>query len=554
MSEEIDIPYNHYNIKYDGSYGIFINLKTKSGLFYLFVNLLIILFYFIPLIWIIKYRNWYIFKQRNFTLTFIGGIANFICTFTNSVTPILKLPCALAYYSATIPTSIMQACFVFRAFRLFILYKYNIFKVSSTVNKEKFIKKHKSFDAEEEYIEPNAYYKDIYNVVNKKLARIIMYIIVTIVTIVSVALHIRANIVYSEYGVTCGIKPVDINSKINGEIYGEQYMEQMKHNKTLTMNDNISTFSHMRAMFRIPEVLAVLFTILCLCITIIFTFTSIKDDKRFGIKFDCFSSAVISIIVVVLYFYLKFYMNAILRLDDNKDYTTIYKSHQVYLRTKQGIVLFVIIGLYIQLSSVIIPLIQCRRVEKMNNRIFDNSVESKETFLKVLSTPKFVEELKDIAIQEFSVENVLFWENYCTLQNLVRHVVAHHQSQDDGDKSIEYYGLLSMEDIFYSDPSEGDITSVIYDDESYDPRYPILPQLLPYFNNFYDTFIDRNAPARVKIPDNVLLNIKREFASYSTVGIFDEARRIVVENMYQSIYPIFLQQNRDQLGKIYLEV
>ena len=30
-------------------------------------------------------RDWYIIKQRNFILTFIGGCANFISTLSNSV-------------------------------------------------------------------------------------------------------------------------------------------------------------------------------------------------------------------------------------------------------------------------------------------------------------------------------------------------------------------------------------------------------------------------------------------------------------------------------------
>jgi len=38
------------------------------------------------------------------------------------------------------------------------------------------------------------------------------------------------------------------------------------------------------SMFMLPMYIGIVFTILCIIIVIIFTFTDIKDDQRFGIK------------------------------------------------------------------------------------------------------------------------------------------------------------------------------------------------------------------------------------------------------------------------------
>ena len=95
----------------------------------------------------------------------------------------------------------------------------------------------------------------------------------------------------------------------------------------------------------------------------------------------------------------------------------------------------------------------------------------------VLNSPNLVEELKEIAIQEFVVENVLFWENYCILQKLVSRA---KQRQDIiGESSGSHHQKTLLQDIYSQNSS--------HDDDSYDPNYPLLPQLVPYFNAFYHT-------------------------------------------------------------------
>ncbi|KAG4093933.1 hypothetical protein H8356DRAFT_948024 [Neocallimastix lanati (nom. inval.)] len=546
---------NYVLDNYEGNVGIFINLNTISGKIYIFLEIIAILYYFIPLIWIIKYRNWYIFKQRNFTLTFIGSIANFICTFSNSSTNIIKMPCSFAYYSATIATSVMQICYVFRAFRLILLYKLNIFKVTM-LDDEKFIKKS---DGHSGLIEPNIYYRSIYRLVNRRLTKILIPLFVFFVSLISIGFHIKANYDNKGYGTICGMTFVDINARINSEMYGKCFMEKEEKNATLVSGinkENVSTFSLMRTMFRIPEALTILFIALCLVITFIFAFTEINDNQKFGYKFDCLSSAIISIIVGLLYFYFKIQMADIVTLHtewDNLD-SELTGKHQIYLRSKQGILFFVIIGIYIQLTSVIIPLIQCIYIEHCNKMYENDSLNTIEFFYKVLNTPSLLEELKVVAVQEFSVENVLFWENYCLLHKLVSRVIRRMREAKNEDKmEMDYIrSSLILQDIISNNSSSysGSGSANVYDDITYSPEIPIQYQLIPYFDAFYYTFIDIDGPATVNITSNITERINNEFNTNPTIGIFDEAKEEVVETMFFSIYPIFLQRNRNQLGKI----
>ncbi|ORX59166.1 hypothetical protein BCR36DRAFT_579791 [Piromyces finnis] len=433
----------------------------------------------------------------------------------------------------------MQICYVFRAFRLILLYKLNIFKVT-ILDQNKFIKNSK----EGTLIEPNIYYKSIYKLVNKRLAWIVIPTIEIIIAIIAIALHVNA---YLKHGPICGFTPVDINMRINSEIHGNAFINKYNITDFSKVPDQVSTFRDMRPMFRLSEYLTILFILVCIVISVIFASTKIKDGQKFGIKFDCFSSAIISILIGVVYFYFKIQMGDIVKsnVDEKKD-LNLFTMHQIFLRTKKGIIFFVIIGLYIQLTSVIIPLIQCVLTERANKAYENVPINELQYFYKVLQQPELVEELKAIAIQEFSVENILFWENYSLLHKLIIRVTKHHKEVGG---SIDNYDMFSLQDIMYSENSTS--SSSNRSEGTYDPNYPLLPQLVPYFNSFYYTFIDIDGPAAVNITASTITRINYELNTDPTVGIFDEALSEVIEIMFFSIYPIFLSQNRKQIGELY---
>jgi len=502
---------------------------------YLFLNIFCIFYYFIPLLWIIQYRHWYIIKQRNFILTFVGGIANFLSTFSNLATQIMTIPCIFSYYCATVATAIMHLCFVNRAIRLLFLYKLNIFKVTE-LSQKKFIQK----SQKNTIVEPNIYYKSIYKMVNKRIAYITTIILMIIYLGVSVGFHVSVN-VNANRGIEvkspiCWFTFVDINKKISEgyENKGNMSVGQVKDNSYNNVMGSASS------MFMLPMYFGVLFTILCIGIVIIFSISNIKDDQRFGIKFDCFSTAIVSTIAELIYITLM----ALKSKNYFEQHTDSFMAW-LFKNTKEGILIFIVIGFYIHFTSVIIPLYKCIKAEHLDKRYENEPTNTMQYFYKILNSPNLVEELKAIAIQEFVVENVLFWENYCILQKLVTRA-KHKQYISDGDSSSNsHHGKFTFQDIYTQNSGNS------HDEESYDPNYPLLPQLVPYYNAFYHTFIDIDGPAAVNISGSTVRRIYHDFYTYPTVGIFDEAKDEVVESMYLSIFPILLQQNRKQLGDVY---
>jgi len=361
-STKCEIP-NYDETVYGKTYfKIYINSSTFSGKFYTVINFLFICFYIIPLIWMVKYKDWHVFKQRNFILTFVGSIANLISTLANSLTQIFLMPCMVAYYSATVATFLMYLCYVFRAFRLIFLYKLNIFKVTE-LSQNKFIKTSKNG----RMIEPNMYYKSIYKMVNKRLIGILMPMLTIIATIFSVTVHIIVNIdphqkLSKHQGMICGLSLSNINGKINGALYAER----INSGQIKNVNDDVKNSYYVTdSLFKIPEVISLIFIITCIVITIILSFIDIKDDQKFGIKFDCFSTAIVNIIVSSIYFIFKKYRDKILECHNDK----IWSASQLYIRTKGGILFFVFVGLYIQLTSVIIPLIKCIQSKQLMKKI-----------------------------------------------------------------------------------------------------------------------------------------------------------------------------------------
>jgi len=165
-------------------------------------------------------------------------------------------------------------------------------------------------------------------------------------------------------------------------------------------------------------------------------------------------------------------------------------------------------------------------------------------FYKVLNSPPLVEELKSIAIKEFSVENVLFWENYQVLQKMVyRYQIELKKAERIGNPML--ISQYDFDNYYHQQIQSFSVSSM--DDYSYDPYFPVPREILPYYQIFYDTFIDSLSPSAVNITGATIKRINNEINTYPTVGIFDFAKNEIVEMMYSSIYPILLRNNRKHL-------
>lgn len=523
----------------DSGNGIFIMESMTSSIIFLVVLAIVMVLYYVwPLYLLYKNRNWYIVKQRNFILTFVGSIANLICTLANILSFGVQMSCLITLYTSNIITLVMNLCTLSRGFRLIFLYKLNIYKVTQ-LSQKKFLQ-NSSKSKSKAIIEPNVYYKTIYRIVTKRI------VIWCILLPVLIELAIMTFLQYNTYTRVCeGFGVTNLNSAISDTTYYNNKSYQDKgsffKDKAFEETDNpyprIGEYANkdITLLFRLAQFNGICFVVLNLIIAGIFTFTNIKDDQKFGIKFDCYSTSVIGAITEILHIYLKNNENNGEEIDQN---SFLYNFK---LSTKDGIVFFCLVGMYIQFTSVLIPLYKCYQSKKLEKEYENEPTNSMQYFYKILNSPALVEELKSIAIQEFVVENVLFWENYCTLQSLVYRF--RHKKGEFGEGSSGSHGK-TYQDVYSQNSGNS------HDDESYDPNFPLMPQLVPYFNAFYHTFIDIEGPASVNISGATIRRIYHDFYTYPTVGIFDEAKDEVVESMYLSIFPILLQQNRKQLGEL----
>jgi len=500
---------------------------------YIFLGLSIfsVFFFFIPLIWLFHYRKWYIVKQRNFTLTFIGGIATFIFVFFNLVTQAITIPCALSYYSVTVFLFIMELCFISRAIRLILLYKLNVFKVTE-LSQEKFNKK----IVDGVTIEPNIYYKSMYKLVDKRLVRIWFIIFIFLDVLICAYFHYNSH--------SCSFTQfVNINERMNGTMptnipSNNNFNNKIPNSDTANIDRkdiNINSWVYMAKMFKIPEITTLIFAGINFIIACIFSFSNIKDNQKFGIKFDCFSNAIVLFILKIIQIIItnEYIMNKNL-------------LEKINYITKNGRLIFVLAGFYIQTTSVIIPLIKCIKAERINKKHENEPTNTLQYFYKILNSPNLLEELKTIAIQEFSVENILFWENYCILRKYAIRI----SKKQNCNTSFSNYKYDEINNSYYCLQDTYSHSSSSQDDANYNPSFPLVSQLKPYYNSFYNTFIDINGPASVNITGNTMRRIYHGFYTYPTVGIFDEAKDEVVESMYFSLFPILLQQNWKQLGEI----
>lgn len=283
----------------------------------------------------------------------------------------------------------------------------------------------------------------------------------------------------------------------------------------------------MNNLFKFPNYMSYMFIVFYAIIVLTFMFADIKDDQKFGIKFDCFSNAIINLITLIIH---DFLCTEKAKELITKQIDPIYTINKI---TKNGLNLIVFVEFYIQLTSIIIPLVKSIRAKQRDKTNFNNRVKSKEYFYKLLNSPAYVEDLKRIAVQEFSVADILFWENYCSIRKMT--ILAMLKQSENRNDNLYVYGNE------YLFP---------YKNFSFDPYYPILPELFPYYNAFYHTFINPYSPCKVNITERCRQTICDRFNTDLVVGIFDEAKEEVVESMYHKLFPHLLQSDRKHLENI----
>ncbi|ORX77346.1 hypothetical protein BCR32DRAFT_270709 [Anaeromyces robustus] len=516
-----------------------IRLSKLEDKIYFGINIFCILYFIIPLVWIYFYRNSMIVKQRSFVLTFIGGISSFLSAKTNLASQNYNVSCAFTYYSRVVFMFIAQVCFVSRAFRLILLYRANRYKVKR-LNQKEFLQK-----TEKGYIEEtNIYYKSISKYTDKKFVFLFMPFIIIIDFLIGYYFKKR----FDKKNICNWKGNYNLNDKI---LLYSQFSSSSSSNIPESYR---IIYESMNNLFNVPKYLSRSFIVLYFIILIIFIFTEIKDDQKFGIKFDCFSNAIISLLTQLFHEYLStnHAKNMIAKKID-----PIYTINNL---TKNGIVFLVFVDFFIQLTSVIIPLGKCIQEKRMNKKYYDDHINTIQYFYKILESPSFMEELKNIAVQEFVAQNILFWKNYCTLRRItIRSIIRYeerygNQNTYNNNNKYKYknYNDYNNYNNYYLNDNK-DYSNLNSNSEFNfinNPYYPILPELLPYYNAFYTLFIDPNGPGKVNISEFCRQNIYQNLNNHPVIGIFDEAKNEVVESMYHTIFPRLLQNNRKQIQNL----
>ncbi|KAG4095522.1 hypothetical protein H8356DRAFT_1276326 [Neocallimastix lanati (nom. inval.)] len=505
---------------------------------YLVIFIIYLIIGIISLAIFVKLKNWYIIKQRNFKLTFINGLFAFISGLVTLLVQIYTLPCGFTLYVSDVINPFYNAIFLSRSLRIVLLYKFNIFKVTALNKKRKM--KETTFMGSQE---PNYYLPKIY----KKVDRIIAAVIVapTIIALIITVLTHR------QYFDLCTFEFVQTTPA-----------EQLK---------DPEMGKKMARLYGIAQIFGIVMAVAM--IIMVFFVSRVKDSSKYGAKFECLSTIFLIVAITLINLLINQQVsnevtanhsrirgplkgmsqatrvpleNVILSNQDKFSSITypfgIFVS--IYDYTKGGRVLFCIISMYMIFASIILPIMKCYNSKKEKNKYFHEPTSSIQYFYKVLNSPPLIEELRNIAIKEFSVENVLFWENYQVLQKMIyRYQIEFKRAERIGNpKLISQY---DFEGYYQQQLQTFSVSSM--DDYSYDPNMPVPREIMPYYISFYQTFIDSMGPASVNISGATVKHIYSEMCTYPTIGMFDIAKNEIVEMMYSSIFPILLRQNRKQL-------
>jgi len=399
---------------------------------------------------------------------------------------------------------LLHSFFVVRSLRIILFYYLNLFKVSS-INKRRFNTMKMDFTHQ---IEPNRYIMKIYRKIN--MINLAVLIIPTLITTIITIVIYNVNDDLSDH---CPLTtPTDT-------------LVQIKDDEVNILLGVIAVSSAVMMILNIVNAITLCF---------------IKDSSKYGIRFECISVSIL--IVIVNSLSMVFRSQAEADEKNNKMPTRFILN--LYNVTKGGEMMFASVSFYIFLIFIPIPIRHYFKAKSLKNRYFQDPMSSLHFFYKVLNTPSLVNELRNIAVKEFSVENVLFWENYKVLQEKSKNYQLYYNREypsirPDHQCNFDYY--------YYQLQQRNYAPDFLSDRGAYNPNLPIPKELFSYYISFYHMFIDYNGPSVVNLPEKTVKGIVNEMCSYPTVGIYDQAAREVIEMMYTSLYPILLNQNKEYI-------
>jgi len=304
-----------------------------------------------------KKRKNYIIKHRGMILTLPSAVASYISAMNLLLNEIAY---SMEFHNFYIYVNNILIVFIImsacgRAIRLILLYNLNTFKSECILQIQDF--NEHPLKTKISKVEVNTYMKAVDNMVKRKTGKWLL-IISFVITIIITAL-----------------------------------MEYIKSFKS--SNYDIVKF----AEFAPINIFLILFTFLS--VYFIYALRKIKDNETFGIKFEVHCSFIVSFIVFI--FSIVMYHPKI-----DVPWLIEYTHSGSYLYIMQTS-----IGHFI---SATVPLILSYIEEKKFKK--QSKILSSAEFSKLLYQKSVIDDLKVIAINDFCVENILFWESYIKIKEL----------------------------------------------------------------------------------------------------------------------------------------
>jgi len=161
------------------------------------------------------------------------------------------------------------------------------------------------------------------------------------------------------------------------------------------------------------------------CIYSFYALRKVKDNETFGIKFEVFVTFATNFFVMISIIIINFFNN-----------DTLFEI------THSGSYLYIFQTISCHFISTTVPLFLSIREEKKFKK--QSQILSSAEFSKLLYQKPVIEDLKVIAINDFCVENILFWETYIKIKELTYQCLTKTGMFDERKNTLKEENIKSI--------------------------------------------------------------------------------------------------------------
>jgi len=330
-----------------------------------------------------KKRKNYVIKHRGIVLTLPSAVAGYFIIMNMLLNEIVY---TMEFHNFYIYINNILIVFVImsacgRTIRLILLYNLNAFKSECILQIQDFSAQ--SIKDKPPKVEVNSYMKTVNNIVKKKTGKWLLIVSIALTFVITVIMEIVKN-----------------NQKTNFTVV------------------KIAEFAPINLFLTIIILISAYF---------MYCLRNIKDNETLGIKFEVYTSTIFSVFVFILSFLMY-------RPSSLVPYIVEHSHSGAYIYIAQTW-----LGHF---NSATIPLILSYIEEKKFKK--QSKILSSAEFSKLLYRKSVIDDLKVIAINDFCVENILFWETYIKIKELTYQCLTNTGIFEDKNKAIKEEDVYGM--------------------------------------------------------------------------------------------------------------